>query len=247
MPVGGQAKELCLNCHKSHYSSAGGCSSCHRGNPATARKSLAHAGFVTGKYARVMVAAPAEQAEWSRRIDQYGCKRCHITGGVGNRLAVDLDNATRQRSPDELARAIRNPVRAMPDFRFREERIDTAVNALLAAATKTERSSRAERQLVNFDAAGGTKADIFSKKCGGCHKALTAGLGSLGTGETAPNLSGIFSRYYPGKSFQDARWSREGLEKWIRNPRRLKKEAVMQPVETTATEFSEIVRILSLE
>jgi len=246
MPVSGHAKELCLNCHKPHYS-AGGCSSCHRGNPAAARKGLAHAGFVKGKYARFAVAAPAELAEWSRRIDQYGCKRCHKTGGVGNRLAADLDNAARQRSPDELAAAVRTPARAMPDFRFSEDRIDEAVNALLAVAVKAKRVSSAERQLVHFDAAELAKKDVFSKKCGSCHKALTARLGALGTGETAPNLSGIFSGFYLEKSFQNASWNREGLDKWIRNPRRLKKEAVMQPVEVTASEFSEIIRILNLE
>jgi cytochrome c2 len=135
----------------------------------------------------------------------------------------------------------------MPDFRFSEERIDELVTTLLAFAAKETRAMGTERQLVNFAAADRGKTDIFSKKCGGCHKALTGRSGALGAGGTAPDLSGLFSGHYPKKSPEDAGWNRAALEKWLRNPRTMKREAAMQPVAITAAELQELVRTLGHE
>ena len=57
--------------------------------------------------------------------------------------------------------------------------------------------------------------DAFGKRCGPCHRALTTTRGGLGRGSVAPNLSGLFTRYYPKTAPGGAAWEERSLKKWI--------------------------------
>lgn len=232
--------ELCMNCHKTHYTGFGSCKGCHRGNPATARKDLAHKGVIRGKYARFMTLGEPQKMALDGRLNPLGCRRCHTIGNRGNPFATDLDQSAGKRSPDELADAIRSPVKAMPDFRLDEGSIDGVVTALLAASHRSYPNRKQAPLLVHFDTAAARKEDVFSRKCGGCHMALTRRSGVLGRSDAAPNLSGLFSPFYPAKD----PWNAARLEKWLQNPRKYKTSAAMQPVELSPAEQLELFRLI---
>lgn len=235
--------ELCLSCHNAHYTEVGSCNLCHRGNPATGRKDLAHKGILKGSYARFMIAGESQKTEWSSRLNALGCRRCHKIGAQGNALAADLDQAVRKKSPEELAAAIRTPAKAMPDFRLDDGAIEEVVTALLAASQKCAPVNKPVVQLVHFDGYALKKQDVFSRKCGGCHKALTRRNGLLGRGDVAPNLSGLFSPFYPARE----QWNDARLKKWLHNPRKVKNSATMQPVAITPAEQLELNRFLGTD
>lgn len=229
-----------MNCHKAHYTGVGSCIGCHRGNPATTRKDLAHKGVLKGKYARFMTAGEPQKMALDSRLNTLGCRRCHTIGGRGNPFATDLDQSAGKKSPDELAVAIRKPVKAMPDFRLDEDTIDGVVTALLAASHRSYPKREQAALLVHFDTAAARKEDVFSRKCGGCHMVLTRRSGLLGRSDAAPNLSGLFSPYYPAKK----PWSAARLEKWLQNPRKYLTSAAMQPVELSPAEQLELNRLI---
>ena len=72
-------------------------------------------------------------------------------------------------------------------------------------------------QVVHFDQNGETGRDVFSIKCGPCHRVLTERWGGLGRGDAGPNLSGLLTSFYP-KSFKtDGEWNAERLRRWLEN------------------------------
>lgn len=241
---GGEARQLCLSCHPAHHTDRGRCGDCHRGNPASERKNIAHAGLRAGKYARFTLGDTAQIREGGRLVEQLACRRCHVSGGRGNRLAVSLDSSAARKTALELALSIRRPVANMPDFALEEERITTLVNALLAAS-KGLAVGEAAPVKVHFNASGKKSADIFTTKCGGCHRLLSQRLGAVGAGETAPNLSGLLSGYYPGTFRNGETWSALNLEEWLKNPREIRPWARMQPVRLTGVEVKELVAIIN--
>jgi cytochrome c2 len=94
------------------------------------------------------------------------------------------------------------------------------INIILAGSTGREMDKEVPSK-DHFNNSGKNNEDIFSKKCGSCHHALTERLGALGTGNSGPNLSGLFSPYYP-KSFKNGEdWTARNLEEWLKNPRKI--------------------------
>lgn len=181
----------------------------------------------------------------NRLLEQYACRRCHVIGQQGNRLSTDLYQAVLRRAPEDLRRSIRQPVQNMPDFRCTEMQLEALVTAVLAASEQRSNSPSEKPQVVHFDRAGGTARDVFSKKCGSCHRMLTARSGALGSGNSGPNLSGLLSPFYP-KTFRGVEmWNDGRLRRWLENPRSVAAGARMQPVILTAAEFRDLVAIIS--
>lgn len=244
-PTWGGARQFCLSCHPVHYAEKGGCSLCHRGNPASERKNIAHAGLLPGKYARFTLGGRAETREGERLMDRLACLRCHVSGGRGNILAVSLDAAAARKTGGELALSIRHPVANMPDFRLNEEQITTLVNAIFAGSQGRETNNAAPVR-VNFNTSGKKSADVFSTKCGSCHRLLSQRLGAVGTGEIGPNLSGLLTQYYP-KTFRNSEaWTSRNLNLWLKNPRETRPWARMLPVTLTEAETKELVSVFQL-
>lgn len=242
---GGGGRQLCLSCHPAHYVERGGCAACHQGNPASVRKNIAHAGLRSGKYASFTLGDSGKIGEWQLLLDRLACRRCHMSGGRGNRLAVSLDDSAVRRTAADLALSIRKPVANMPDFALDEERITALVNVILAGAQGRETSAAAPVK-IHFAASGTGRADIFSTKCGSCHRMLSGPRGGLGAGNSAPNLSGLLTEYYP-KTFRDnGVWSAEKLGGWVKNPRDTRRWARMQPVPLSESEMAELVLIMTV-
>lgn len=242
---GGQQRQLCLSCHIAHYVERGRCSGCHLGNSASNRKNIAHAGLRAGKYARFTIGNSSEAKAGEHLMEQFACRRCHVSGGRGNHLAVSLDGAAMRRSAEELAFSIRHPVVNMPNFAPTEEQITTLVNALLVGSSGRETVWGAPVR-VHFNIPGKKSADVFSTKCGSCHRILSQRLGAVGVADIGPNLSGLFSEYYP-KTFKNGEvWSARNLRDWLKNPRDIRVWARMRPVVLTETEVKDLETILSV-
>jgi cytochrome c2 len=246
--IAASAGELCRKCHPVHYAERGTCRACHRGNPASDRKDLAHKQFIAGRFAKFTLGDVSEVQEGMRLIEQYACRRCHTVAGQGNRLSVNLDAVAARKSPEGMAEAIRLPARSMPDFHCDTQGINAIINALLAASTKHAQAGSTRPESVHFSRAGKSGQDVFSRRCASCHSLLSEQLGALGAGSTiGPNLSGLFSQFYP-KTFQrgDA-WDNVKLAQWLKNPRTLRAWTQMQPVHLTQPELHELEKILSQE
>lgn len=242
---GGQQRQLCLSCHSSHYAGRGACSDCHRGNPASERKNIAHAGLREGKYVRFTLGDLAQKREGEQLMDQFACRRCHVTAGRGNGLAANLDGSAARKTAGELVLSIRHPVANMPTFGLDDERVNMLINTIFAGSEGRERETAAPAK-VHFNHTGKKSEDIFSKKCGSCHRTLTERMGALGTGDIGPNLSGLFSRYYP-KTFKNGEvWTPRKLSAWLKNPREIREWARMQPVEITEKEMKELETIFAV-
>lgn len=176
-------------------------------------------------------------------MEQLACRRCHVSAGRGNRLATDLDASAGRKSPEELVTAIRTPARAMPDFRLPEQGLTAVVTAVLSGA-QGRRNVQGQPLVVHFDRSGDTNKDLFTRRCGGCHQALTPRLGGIGTGAIGPNLSGLLSPWYPASYGTGEHWTRTRLAHWLRNPRAVRPWALMRPVTLTGGEWGELEQIL---
>jgi cytochrome c2 len=170
-----------------------------------------------------------------------------MVGGRGNRLSVNLDRPVIAKAPDVIAGAILHPAQGMPEFRMEARQIDNLITALLASSARSPKDMGDQRQIVHFNRDGAAGKDIFSVKCGGCHRALTQRHGSLGSGDAGPNLSGLLSPFYPATYREREPWTEERLREWLKNPRRVRSTARMQPVTVTEREFKELVYILGAE
>ena len=204
--------------------------------------------MIAARYARFTLGEIPELREGARLVDQYACRRCHVIGGKGNRLSVNLDQSTVRKPPEELERSILKPAANMPDFHFSTDRAVLVVNAVLAAAADAPGLARTSGpQVVHFDRSDGERQDIFSRKCGSCHRALTSRTGALGRGDAGPNLSGLLSPYYPKTFRNGSPWTERDLEGWLKNPRTVRPWSTMQPVPLTAAEFRELIGTLKVE
>ena len=239
LPVRAMAEGSCGTCHSPHYTAFGNCTSCHRGDPRTDRTDLAHATLIRARYAYFALPDSLVTQYGKQLIDQAGCRRCHQSGGKGNGLASNLDQLQPDVRPEDLMRAIRQPGLFMPDFFFAEAAAVSLVNALLSHAAKAERQVSENPLLVYFE---GVKRDEnpFDEHCGGCHRLLTKHWGGLGRGAIGPNLSGLFSEFYPSRFGINERWSRRNLEKWLKNPREIRKMARMVPQRLLPDKLSKV-------
>lgn len=170
--------------------------------------------------------------EGEELVGRAACRRCHTIGGQGNRHATNLDRVVWTRSQAELLASIRVPVENMPAFGFDEPQAEAIVAFLLS---RRALAGEPESYRVLFRAAGAGKPSVFEEKCGGCHRRIGAS-GPQGVGRAGPNLSGLFTAFYPATARGDVPWSPTALEEWLRNPRAVRPHAIMPPVPLTADE-----------
>ena len=234
----------CLGCHRVHYANRGSCTGCHRGNQATARKNIAHHLLIPGTYASFTLGETAEVRQGEELMERLACRRCHESGGRGNRFAAPLDAAARDKAPDAIARAIEVPAEGMPDFRLPGGEVTRLVNAVLAGGAKGIKKSGEAPETVHFAAGRTAPKDVFSRRCGGCHRMLTGRGRLLGNGRVGPNLSGLLTEFYPSTFRGRERWTGQRLSDWLRNPRTVAPNALMPPVALDRQETRELQELL---
>jgi len=113
----------------------------------------------------------------------------------------------------------------------------------LGCAGKPEREAP---QVVLFENEARNRKNVFDKRCGSCHRVLTRTLGGLGKGNIGPNLSGLFSRYYPVTLSHDQRWTAEVLRRWLENPREIREYSQMQPVALKKDELGQLLAVFAV-
>lgn len=205
---------------------------------------MAHHLLIPGRYARFTLGDTPEVQLGNRLLEQLACRRCHVSGGKGNRLATSLDTLPPVRPPGEITAAIISPALGMPDFKLDEAQAAAIVNALFVGARKAEKREREQPLVVHFAKNAPPAADVFSRKCGSCHRMLTMGHGLLGSGTIGPNLSGLLSPYYPPTFTGEKPWTFERLVQRLRNPRQISPVALMPPVPLDATELRDLKALL---
>lgn len=246
LPVfGAPAGERCLSCHPRHHAEVGGCTACHRGNPASKRASVAHQGLVAGRHARFLLKGDRTAQQGGELVERLGCHRCHVIASRGNRLATSLDRAAALRSSAELTASLKKPAVAMPDFRLDGRGIDLLVTALYAAAAGRGAPPGETPVRVHFRRSDPPDSDPFSVKCGPCHRALSSGFGAVGVGTIGPDLSGLFSPFYPAAP-GDEPWTVRRLATWLKNPRSIRPWSIMRPVPLTAAELDRVADVLAV-
>jgi len=245
------AKELrptingCLECHPVHYAEQGTCFECHRGYPGTRRIEIAHSGLIAARFAAYTLAGSPVAQKGEQRLKDYACRRCHVSAGTGNRLAANLDVSQGFLFPEELTEAIKSPVLFMPEFHFTEQQRVALVNAILAGAQRVVTPEGELPSVVHFEGEDVAGELMFEKHCGGCHRVLTSRFGGLGSGLIGPNLSGLFTDFYL-KNFGEVNqsWSVENLDKWLKNPRKIRPLSQMSPLQLKAGDFERLSREL---
>jgi len=230
------ARENCGSCHASHYAELGACAECHRGEPMATRKELAHARLISGRAAEHGMPRGMAVSEGRQLVETAACRRCHVIGGLGNRLATNLDSVVWGREQRELTMSITKPVENMPGFGFAPEQSDALIAFLLSSARP---DAAEETYRVQFARDSTRSPSTFGEKCGGCHRLLTS-LGPEGVGGQGPNLSGLFTPFYPKTAPGELAWSEKALADWVANPRALRKGAIMPPVPLTPVELERV-------
>ena len=244
-PAAASPGNSCLECHPVHYADQGGCVFCHRGDQRTSRKDLVHSGLIRGRYAGFTNNHSAEVLSGTQLAEKAACRRCHVLNGTGNRLAANLDNLFWTTKPEAIRSALINPALYMPNFCFSERDLDRLVTAILAGGLRTGKALKEPPQVVHFSDADSAKQNTFVKNCGSCHKLLSKRDGGLGTGVVGPNLSGLLSRFYPHTFDGNKAWDEEGLKRWLKNPRAIRKNAVMRPIPLKPEEWDELLKTLA--
>lgn len=239
------AVQFCLTCHTSHYRERGTCSDCHRGNPASNRKNIAHQRLIAGQYARFTLGSDPVLELGNRLLEQLACRRCHKSGGRGNRLAASLDDLVEAKPVEEIVAPVKVPARGMPDFRLLDDQITPLINALLSGSKMNLRRSGEQPLSVHFNSSQKERQDVFSLKCGACHRMLTQQQGLLGKGDIGPNLSGLLSEFYPATFGNGQHWTTGGLRRWLKNPRLIRPGTMMRPVILDEKQLRELERIFS--
>lgn len=238
---------LCLKCHRVHYGEQSDCTACHRGNSGSDRKNIAHHRLISGKFSAFTVENSAEVREGDRLLKRYACRRCHVSGNEGNVLAASLDTVVIVKNPEEVLLSIKNPALGMPDFRLQDQELIPLVNVIYAGANKNTFRKDERPLAVLFKAHKSIVKDQFALKCGSCHKILSERKGLLGIGDYGPNISGLFTDFYPRSYKKGESWSGERLKQWLENPRKILPAARMQPVALTEAELRELMEILEVK
>lgn len=235
----------CLRCHQPHYAASGSCVACHRGDPRSDRLAIAHRDLIRGRFSWFALAGSQPLVRGEKLLESFACRRCHNTGGKGNRLASDLDRLPAGTAPEKIFDSIRSQALFMPDFRCDDRQITDLVNAVLAGGSKAKRKGGETPQVVHFEEVKRDGENAFEKQCGPCHKLLTGTAGALGKGDIGPNLSGLFSEHYPA-TFTDKRsWTAQRLKKWLENPRKIREGTQMRPIALKKDELERLLAILA--
>ena len=230
-------QSVCLTCHQPHHSWQGNCVSCHKGDDRTERKEIAHYDLVAGRFAHYTIEGNHVVERGKELLERLACRRCHRFAEKGNRLAGSLDVTGAAGKAGDIYDSIRTPALFMPNFHANDAQIAALVNAILARA-KSEKPAEGEiAMVVHFQDAQNIRKNVFAGQCGKCHKILSEKSGGLGSGDVGPNLSGLFSEFYP-RTYRDAEsWNPEKLKKWLENPRDIRANAIMQPVRLAPDEL----------
>lgn len=229
-------ESACGSCHAPHYVREGACHDCHRGNPAAERMELAHERLLTGRASELLLPDGPAQREGRRLVETLACRRCHSIGGEGNRLATDLDKVVWTRQQAELVSSIREPVENMPRFGLDERQTEAIVAFLLHSRSRDQPQ---DSYRVHFTRGASSSQTLFEKSCGGCHRFLGSA-GPVGSGNAGPNLSGLFTAFYPKTAPGDRTWTEKALADWLRNPRAVRHTTTMPPVALTQDELLRI-------
>jgi cytochrome c2 len=231
----------CLACHEPHRERVAACVSCHRGNPAAARKELAHAHLLRGRTADHLLATSDAVRAGSRLVEAAGCRRCHVIGGSGNRLATELDAVAGGREQSEILSSILRPVENMPEFGFDPGQAE-ALAAVLLHHARDDGGPPPYR--VHFQRKPAAHGVGFEETCGPCHRRLDR-RGAQGSGSAGPNLSGLFTPHYPPTASGGRAWDARALREWLRNPRAVRGATTMPPVPMNEQEFGRLVEELT--
>ncbi|MFO7576570.1 MAG: selenite/tellurite reduction operon c-type cytochrome lipoprotein ExtS [Pelovirga sp.] len=237
----------CLVCHPVHHASLGSCVDCHRGDPRSSRPNIAHFGLIQARYAWFNLPDSTRVEDGARQLDTYACRRCHVVDQRGNQLASNLDQSVALSAPLPLVEAIRQPVIFMPDFHLPDTLLDRLINALYAAGRRAIIPAGEKPQVVHFEGQTGAADNLFVKHCGSCHRVLTAAQGGLGSSDVAPNLSGLLTPHYPATAADNTAWTRENLQKWLKNPRDIHPLTRMMPVPMEEEELARLLDLLDEE
>jgi cytochrome c2 len=237
-------QSACVACHRPHKVCQGNCVSCHRGDDRTERKEIAHHDLVAGRFAHYHIEGSKVVERGKGLLEQSACRRCHRYEEKGNRLAGSLDVAGATGKARDIHDSIRTPVIFMPNFHMNDIQIASLVNAILARARFAKPLGGETPLVIHFLDSRNIRKNVFAGKCGACHKILSEKSGGLGSGDIAPNLSGLFSAFYP-RTYRDAEsWNPDNLKKWLENPRVVRANAVMQPVRLAPEEFQQLLGII---
>lgn len=247
LPVDAAAppKSRCLACHGVHYAEQGGCNVCHRGDGRTSRKELAHSGLISGRYAQFTNPTAKTVQQGKRLAERTACRRCHLLGASGNRLASNLDRVLQGSSPEQIDRAITTPVTFMPRFYFSQPDRDALVTYILNAGLTAGKPAAEPPQVVHFNLQQPGQQRVFTKQCGGCHRLLSERFGGMGSADDGPNLSGLFTRFYPPTFQNDQPWTVARLKRWLKNPRAIRSQTMMRPVVLQPQEWDELVQTIA--
>ncbi len=233
----------CVNCHgqcRAADTAGHECSWCHFGSAATSRRDLAHRNLVPPSCADFRSESSQSVHSGAHLAELLACRRCHVVGGSGNRLAQNLDGAVRTLGVAQMRQALRQPAQQMPRFNLPAHDVDSLVSYLLHGAYASVAGSEQPPLVVHFTADNAVAQLPFERHCGGCHQVLSAQYGGLGTGRNGPNLSGLFSRFYPANA--ERHWNAELLQRWLRNPRQLRPVAIMPPLQLNDDEFAGLLQ-----
>ncbi|MHB8773099.1 MAG: selenite/tellurite reduction operon c-type cytochrome lipoprotein ExtS [Syntrophales bacterium] len=231
-------ENACVTCHRPHHADAGTCTGCHRGNDRSSRKEIAHHDLIAARFAHFTLADSPVTGRGRVLIEDLACRRCHTARGTGNRLAADLDGTAPKVSPPDIFNSIKTPVQFMPNFHCDDTQIISMVNAVLAEEKSAVDGKAQQVQVVHFAEDKSHDEHRFVTQCGPCHKVLSKQFGGLGSGDIGPNLSGLFSEFYPRTYRQAERWTPARLKKWLQNPRAIRPNARMRPARLTEDELT---------
>jgi mono/diheme cytochrome c family protein len=231
-----ETRRGCRSCHAAHYVREGACEDCHRGNPGAEREELAHERLLAGRAAEHRLPHGLALSEGQRLVETLACRRCHTIGGKGNRLATDLDRVVWKRDQPQLVSSIREPVENMPAFGLDEGQAEAIVAFLLRSGSPDQPQ---DTYRVRFDRRASPRPTVFEKQCGGCHRFLGPA-GPVGTGQLGPNLSGLFTPFYPPTAPGHRPWTAKALADWLENPRASRPATTMPPVALDADDLREV-------
>lgn len=230
----------CIKCHSSHYEEIADCTTCHRGIDSTSRKNIAHFNLITGKFADFLFNSK-DISDAKRIIEDAGCRRCHLIAEKGNHLARDLYFTGKNREGEYISKMIKEPNEYMPNFNFDNATVVKIAKFIIFDGT-VRRESKISPYPVYLDS---EEKNIFSEKCGRCHKALLKGIGPAGKGDIGPNLSGIFTDYYKPFTFEkDRKFDENLLKKWLKNPRSINKNTTMPIINLSDSELKDLIKNL---
>jgi mono/diheme cytochrome c family protein len=226
----------CRSCHEAHYVREGACQDCHRGNPGALREELAHERLLTGRAAEYRMKVAQGPRDGERLVEMLACRRCHSIGGKGNSLAANLDAVAWKREQPQLVSSIREPVENMPRFGLDRAQAEAIVAFLLRSGNP---EPPRDTYRVHFTRGSSARPTVFERECGGCHRFLGS-TGPVGGGSAGPNLSGLFTPFYPKTAPGDRAWTGKAIADWLRNPRAARPQTTMPPVALGADDLRKV-------